>query len=351
MNAPRTMPAVVHHALREGGVELREVPVPDPGPGEVLLRVRGVSVCGSDVHQYHNRQSWPVRVPVVLGHEFCGQVAERGPGVAGFAEGDWVVSETAAEIDPDSPQTRCGQYNLDPRRKGFGYGLDGAMARYVRVPARCLHRLPEGLPADVAALTEPCCVAYQAVVVNTRVRPGDVVAVIGPGPIGLLCAAVARLCGASRVVLAGIARDRPRLDLGLRMGATEAFDTESRDVAEALCQMGDGQGADVVIDAAGASAALKDALAWVRPGGQITKVGWGAQPCGFSLDPLVMKAVTLQGSFSHNWPVWERVLRLVATGQLDPRPLISSVSPLADWRETFDGMHEGRLVKGVLIPD
>ena len=91
-----------------------------------------------------------------------------------FAEGDWVVSETAAEIDPDSPQTRCGQYNLDPRRKGFGYGLDGAMARYVKVPARCLHRLPAGVPAEVAALTEPCCVAYQAVVVNARVRPGDV---------------------------------------------------------------------------------------------------------------------------------------------------------------------------------
>jgi alcohol dehydrogenase/L-iditol 2-dehydrogenase len=345
------MPAVVHHALTEGGVELREVAVPEPGPGEVLLRVRGVSVCGSDVHQYHNQQSWPVRVPVVLGHEFCGQVAERGPGVAGFAEGDWVVSETAAEIDPDSPQTRCGQYNLDPLRKGFGYGIDGAMARYVRVPARCLHRLPQGVPAEVAALTEPCCVAYQAVVVNSRIRPGDVVAVIGPGPIGLLCAAVARLCGAGRVLLAGITRDRPRLELGRRMGASDTFDTATDDVAAALRQMGDGQGADVVIDATGVSASLKDALAWVRPAGHVTKVGWGPQPAGFSLDPLVLKAVTLQGSFSHTWAVWERVLRLVASGQLDPRPVISRVSPLADWKASFDGMSEGTLVKGVLIPD
>jgi alcohol dehydrogenase/L-iditol 2-dehydrogenase len=347
----RRMPAVVHHALREGGVELREVPIPEPGHGEVLLHVRGVSVCGSDVHQYHNKQSWPVRVPVVLGHEFCGQVAARGPGVTGFAEGDWVVSETAAEIDPDSPPTRCGQYNLDPSRKGFGYGLDGAMARYVRVPARCLHHLPAGVPAEVAALTEPCCVAYQAVVVNARVRPGDVVAVIGPGPIGLLCAAVARLCGAGRVLLAGIARDRPRLEIGLRMGATDAFDVGSQDVAAALRQIGDGLGADVVIDAAGVSATLKDALAWVRPAGQVTKVGWGPQPAGFSLDPLVAKAVTLQGSFSHTWAVWERVLRLVSSGQLDPRPLISRVSPLADWKTSFDGMADGTLVKGVLVPD
>jgi alcohol dehydrogenase/L-iditol 2-dehydrogenase len=207
------------------------------------------------------------------------------------------------------------------------------------------------VPAEVAALTEPCCVAYQAVVVNSRVRPGDVVAVIGPGPIGLLCAAVARLCGAARVVLAGISRDRPRLELGLRIGATDAFDTQTQDVAEAICAMGDGHGADVVIDAAGASAALKDALAWVRPAGQVTKVGWGPQPAGFSLDALVQKAVTLQGSFSHTWAVWERVLRLVASGQLDPRPLISRVSPLADWQTSFDGMAEGRLVKGVLVPD
>src|SRR6185503_1579759 len=226
-------------------------------------------------------------------------------------------------------QTRCGQYNLDPRRRGFGYGLDGAMARYVKVPARCLHRLSAAVPFEVAALTEPCCVAYQAVVVNSRVRPGDVVAVIGPGPIGLLCAAVARLCGAARVVLAGIARDRPRLELGKTMGATDAFDAQAEDVAAALCAMGDGQGADVVIDATGVSASLKDALAWVRPAGQVTKVGWGPQPANFSLDPLVQKAVTLQGSFSHTWPVWERVLRLVASGQLDPRPLISRVSPLA----------------------
>ena len=345
------MPAVVHHALREGGVELREVPVPEPGPGEVLLRVRGVSVCGSDVHQYHNTQSWPVRVPVVLGHEFCGEVASLGPGVSGFAPGERVASETAAEIDPDSPLTRAGQYNIDPARRGFGYGRDGAMARYVRVPARCLHRLPDGLPFELAALTEPCCVAYQAVVVNARVSPGDVVVVIGPGPIGLLCAHVARICGAGAVVVAGLARDRERLRLGLGLGATHTVEMETQQLGDTVRLLGDGHGADVVVDAAGASAALQQALAVVRPGGQVTKVGWGPQPLGFSLDALVQKAVTLRGSFSHTWPVWERVLRMLGSGQLDPRPLVSRVAPLAEWRSCFDGMAEGALVKAVLVPE
>ena len=114
--------------------------------------------------------------------------------------------------------------------------------------------------------------------------------------------------------------------------------------------MGDGYGVDAVIDAAGVSASLKLALELVRPGGQIAKVGWGPQPLDFSLDPLVQKAVTLQGSFSHNFPMWEKVIGMLASGQIDLDPILSRVAPLEEWRECFDGMHSGELVKAVLVP-
>ncbi len=345
-----TMPAVVHYEVKKGGVELRDVPIPSPGEKEVLLRVVAVGVCGSDVHTYHNTQSWTANVPVILGHEFCGQVAQVGPGVKGFREGDLVVSETAAEIDEDSPQARAGLYNLDPHRRGFGNGRDGAMTRYVRVPTRCLHRMPEGLEPEVAAYTEPCCVAYNAVVGNARVRPGDTVVVVGPGPIGLLCAQMAKLCGAGAVVIAGTTRDEARMQIGIKTGATHTVDVETEDMKQVLRGLGDGGGADLVIDAAGVSASLASALAWVRPGGVISKVGWGPQPLNFSLDPLVQKNVTLQGSFSHNWPIWERVLRLLASGQLDVKPLISRVATLQEWQSCFEGMAEGTLLKAVLKP-
>ncbi len=345
----QTMAAVVQYALEPGAVEIREMPVPVPAAGEALLRVRGVGVCGSDVHQLHNTQSWSVRVPVILGHEFCGTIAALGSGVTGFSEGDFVASETAADIDANSPLTRAGQYNLDPLRRGFGYDIHGAMAEYVSVPARLLHRVPAGVPAEVAAMTEPCCVAYQATVVNARVRPGDVVVVIGPGPIGLLCATMARLSGAGHVILAGMPRDRGRMKVGLEAGATHAAESPD-EAARLVAELSDGLGADVVVDAAGVSGTLKSALAWVRPAGQITKVGWGAQPLDFSLDPLVKKAVTLTGSFSHTWAVWERVLAMLGSGQLNPQPYLSKVSPIDDWRASFDGMHAGDLIKPVLIP-
>ncbi|GAA4469190.1 zinc-binding dehydrogenase [Nibrella saemangeumensis] len=336
--------AVVNYAPEKGSVELREIPRPTIGEEDVLLEVINVGVCGSDLHQWTADHSWPVNYPVVLGHEFGGHVVEVGRRVVGWREGDRVVSETAAVIDPGNPMCRRGFYNLDPTRKGFGYGVDGAMTRYVRVPARCLHRVPEQLGFEQACLTEPCSVAYNAVVENTHCRPGDRVIVLGPGTIGILCAAVARLCGAD-VAVVGLAQDRHRLAIAEQYGCTAIAGD-----ATAWALERDGLGADCIIDAAGVSSTLRIAMQLVRPKGQITKVGWGPQPLDFSLDPLVQKNVTLQGSFSHNWPIWERVIALLASGQLDVKPVIGGVWPVTDWQEAFEKMHKGEVVKSVLKP-
>ncbi|MGB5272667.1 MAG: zinc-binding dehydrogenase [Flavobacteriaceae bacterium] len=337
--------AVVNFAPEKGSVEIREVAQPLIGADDVLLEVANVGVCGSDLHQWTADHSWPVNYPVVLGHEFGGNIVALGKGVNGWKEGDRAVSETAAVIDINSPLSRQGLYNLDPSRKGFGYGVNGAMTRFVRVPARCLHRVPENLPFEQACLTEPCSVAYNAVVMNSRIKPGDRVLVIGPGTIGILCAAMARLCGAD-VAIVGLEADKKRLQIAKQYGC-EAIIGDA--TAWAIAQ--DGLGADCVIDAAGVSQTLKNALQWVRPKGHITKVGWGPTPLNFSLDPLVQKNVTLQGSFSHNWPIWEKVLHLMGSGKLDVKPIIGGVWALEDWHEAFEQMHSGKVVKSVLKPN
>ena len=344
----RMMPGLVNYAPEHGSVELREVSVPEIGEQDVLLKVEAVSICGSDLHQWHGTHSWKVNYPCILGHEFCGTIEQAGKRVKNFKEGDRVVSETAAVIDEFSPYTRRGLYNLDPNRLGFGYGVNGAMTHYAKVPERCLHAMPAQLTFEKAALTEPCCVAYNAVCMNAHIRPGDSVLVIGPGPSGLLCALMAKLNGAGHLMVSGLPVDAGRLAVAKQLGADATLDGG---VVEYVKNLGDGYGVDVVIDAAGVSATFQLAMQVVRPAGQIIKVGWGPQPLGFNLDPMVQKAVTVQGSFSHNWPIWERVIQMIATGQINLDLIISRVAGLPDWKNCFENMQSGEYVKAVLNPN
>ncbi|MCB0152076.1 MAG: zinc-binding dehydrogenase, partial [Caldilineaceae bacterium] len=200
-----------------------------------------------------------------------------------------------------------------------------------------------------AALTEPACVATQALTVNARVKPGDTVVIQGAGTIGVMALQVARISGASTIIMLGTDVDTQRLEVAEELGADYTVNVQQSDAAGVLHKLGDGFGADVVVDCTGVSAALKQAMELVRPLGTVVKIGWGPQALNFSLDPLVAKAATLQGSFSHTYATWERVLNLMATGQLNLDPMIGGVYPLDDWEVGFHAMEVGENVKSVLV--
>ena len=242
--------AVVNFSSKPGSVELQEIEYPLFGDDDVIMQVEAVSVCGSDLHQWHGTNSWEVNYPVVLGHEFCGVIKELGKNVKSAGKwqvGDRVVTETAALIDTDSPLSRQGKYNLDPSRKGFGYGVNGGMTRYAKVAARLLHKIPANISFEYAAMTEPCAVAFSATIAPGFVRPGDRIVVYGPGPIGVLCAAMARLAGAE-VALVGLEKDKTRLEIAKSYGCEVIIGD-----ATAWAKSVDGLGADGVVDAAGLS--------------------------------------------------------------------------------------------------
>ena len=344
------MKAVVKYGCEDGQVELREVPEPRIGPRDVLLEMAAAGVCGSDVEQWRHHVSYPVNVPVIQGHEFCGVVREVGQEVTGFKAGDRAVSETAAYICGQCRLCLTGEYNLCPRRLGFGYGLDGAFTRYVRVPARCLHRIPDNVSFEEAALTEPACVVYNAVHVKSRLRPGEPVVVIGPGPIGLFAVQMCRASGAGAILLVGTAADRTRLAVGREVGATAVVDASESDPMEAVRDLIGEEGAPLVIDAAGPSAAVRLAMDAVARNGQITKIAWGPKPLDLSLDPLVGKAATLQGSYSHTWRTWEAVLAMIAAGALQMAPMITHRFTIAEWSRAYHLVESREAVKVVLSP-
>ena len=190
------MKALARVAHEPGALEMCSIPDPDPGPGEVVIAVAAAGLCGSDLEAYHQRLASTTPLPRVPGHEFSGRIIALDVGVEGWSVGDHVVSETAAYVCGTCVFCRSDQYNLCPWRRGFGFGVDGAFAPYVRVPVRCLHRVPDSLPLLLAALTEPTCVTYNAVVEKSTVAPGDLVVVVGSGAIGLLALQWARSRGA-----------------------------------------------------------------------------------------------------------------------------------------------------------
>ncbi|HMN31101.1 MAG TPA: zinc-binding dehydrogenase [Caldilineaceae bacterium] len=342
------MQALVKFGRQNGDVEIRDVAEPTLGPDQVLIEVKAAGVCGSDIHMWREHQSWAIKLPLVLGHEFCGLVAAVGDRITNFAPGDRVVCETAAQVCNQCIYCLSGNYNLCPNRLGYGALADGAFTRYVAARPQILHHIPDNVPFEHASLVEPICVAYNALVEKTTIRPGELVVIQGPGPIGIMALQIARLRGAGTLVVLGTDADQHRLEVAAELGAHHTVNIQRQDPGPLIRSLGDGFGADLVVDCTGISKALKQSLDLVRPNGRITKIGWGPQPLDFSLDPLVGKAVTLQGSFSHTYPTWERVLGLLSSGQVNLGPVIGGVYGLESWEEAFATMEEGKNVKSVL---
>jgi alcohol dehydrogenase/L-iditol 2-dehydrogenase len=199
-------------------------------------------------------------------------------------------------------------------------------------------------------MTEPICVAYNAVAEKSRISPGDTVVIVGPGPVGLFALQVARLSGAGTVMVTGTKRDAARLELAARLGADITVDVSEQHPAEVVRGLGDGLGAHLVIDAAGVPPAIQQSLELVRQNGQVTKIGWSLQPVNLTLDEIVAKVVTYQGAFSHTWTTWETCLALMRQGKIDTESLISEIWPITRWEEAFHRLEEMEAHKILLYP-
>lgn len=342
--------AVVKYGQSDGMVEIREVSVPKIGPTDVLLEVKAAGICGSDIEMWRHRYTYKVNTPVIQGHEFCGIIRKLGKKVNEFKEGERVVSETSAYVCGKCRFCKTGDYNLCPDRLGFGYGTNGAFTKYVRVRQEILHRIPTNISFEEAAITEPCCVAYNALVIRSRIRPGDTIVIIGPGPIGLFCLQMAKLCGAGQVFITGVETDVRRLEIAEELEVNTIINSDREDPVKKVIDLTDGYGADLVVDAAGSSHTLKQSLAMVRRLGQITKIGWGPNPIGFSLDTLITKSATLRGTYGHSWKSWDNVLNLMGKNKIKMKQMITNIFPIIEWEKAYKLVESCQAGKVLLKP-
>lgn len=329
-------------------LELTDVATPKPQPGEVLLRVAACGICGSDVHGYDGSSGRRIP-PIVMGHEAAGIVAGVGEGVSSLSEGDRVTLDSTVYCGACANCLR-GDFNLCDRREVLGvscgeYRRAGAFAEFVSVPARIIHRLPDGLPFEDAALLEAVAVALHAVSL-VKIARGSTALVVGAGTIGLLVQQALRVAGCSQVFVTD--PDHTRLNLSQKLGATE---TISENVVERISKLTDGTGVDLVVEAVGRTESIATSIDCVRKGGTVILVGNISPEVTIPLQKVVSRQLRLQGSCASAGE-YPKAIELMSKDEIRVKPLITAVAPLAEGPRWFERLYarEPNLMKVVLTP-
>jgi L-iditol 2-dehydrogenase len=322
-----------------GHVELCEVPIPEIGPGEVLMKVWAAGICGSDLLIQEDRHFY--NAPVTLGHEFSGVAFQVGKDVTRVKEGDKFV----ADIE-------CGD------GQWLGVTIDGACAPYMRVPEHVIYQVPDHVSLDNACLAEPIVATHHLIQERAQVKVGDDVVVVGPGPMGIVGVQYAKLCGARRVFLIGLKSDEKRLDIGRECGADYTLFSEDGP-EKAVMEITGGKGAEFVLECSASQEGVQHAIdcarkAYEGPGGKGVVVFislWGRE-ITVNLDQVSLGQLDIRGSWSWNGQeTWEQAVDLLDRGVFDLEPMITNHYELEEWETAFANLRARQDVKAFIHPN
>ncbi len=343
------MKALVKTQKGVGHIEVRDVPEPSPKPGEVKIKVAACGICGSDIHVRHD--TFPYWPPVILGHEFTGSIVELGPDCRRFKVGDRVVAEPHTRACGQCYLCRTGNIQICPEKRSPGWGIDGGMAECICYPERLLHRIPDGMSWDQAAIVEPTANIVTDLLERTGVMPGDFVVVQGPGPIGLLAAIVARAAGAREVALVGTPGDvELRLKKAAELGFTRLVNVGTTNAAEAILDWTGGIGADIVVECSGAPKAIAGSVDLVRKKGKICVIGLtGGRNVEIAWDKFAFKVVDVIFNLSTSYTSWDRSIHLIAGG-MPAEKVITHRGPIEAWESLFDAVEQLKALKALVVP-
>ncbi len=333
-------------------LEMVDVPMPRPGPDELLIRVEACGICGSDVHGYDGGSGRRIP-PIVMGHEASGTVVAAGNGASDFHAGQRITFDSTIYCG-ECDYCRRGAVNLCNNRQVLGVSTPefrraGAFAEYVTVPKRLVYSFPDTLSFEHAAMVEPLAVAVHAVDLSD-IQEGSTAMVVGAGTIGLLVLQAARLAGCRAVYVVDV--DASRLELAAELGATVTINAKTTDAVAEVKKHTDGVGVDVALEAVGSTATIKTAVESVRKGGTVTLIGNVVPTAEIPLQAVVSRQLRLQGSAASAGE-YPRCIEMLATGKVNVKPLISMVAPMAEGAQWFERLHarEQGLLKVILTPE
>lgn len=344
----KTMRAIVK-AGPEAGLKICEMPIPKIGPKDVLVRVRAASICGTDLHicRWDPWAAGRIRPPIVVGHEFCGEIVEVGPDVTEVKVGDYISAEshiTCGLCD----LCRTGQGHLCRHTQILGIDRDGCFAEYVAIPAMNAWVDPPGMPAEIASLQENFGNAvHTAFTADVRAKK---VLVTGCGPVGLMTIAVVRALGARAIYATDLSPYR--LELARKMGADAVFNPKETEIIEAIREATEGEGVDVLLEMSGSPAALREGFELLKPGGEAALLGLPGRPLEFDFDELVIfKGITVYGIIGRRlWETWYQARGLLRSGAVDLEPIVTHRFPLEEYERAFELMASGNCGKVILLP-
>ena len=328
------------------GLTVTTVPKPSTGPGEVLIRVRHAGVCGTDLH-IADWNAWAqgrMRPPIVVGHEFAGEIVTLGAGVTELKVGQLVTAEGHI-VCGHCLQCRTGNGHICRNTRIIGVDRDGAFAEFIAMPATNVLAL-DGIPTEIGAIMDPMGNASHTVL--TAEIPGSTVFVAGCGPIGCFAVGIARAAGASRVIASDV--NPKRLALAAKMGAHVTVNAANEDVVAAVLTATGGEGADVVCEMSGVPAAVHQAFAAVRMGGRIQLLGLptGAVPVDFA-NEIIFKGLLVYGVIGRKmYETWHQMRRFLSAGLFDPRPVITHRFPLTRIDDALATIRAGDAGKVIL---
>ena len=326
------------------GLELRQVPVPEPKAGEVLIKIHKTAICGTDVHIY-NWDPWAqdhIKAPMTIGHEYVGEVAALGEGVTGLKIGQRVSGEGHLTCHK-CRNCHSGNIQWCKDTEGVGVDRDGAFAEYLCIPQENVIKIDESIPEEIVAFFDALGNATHTALMFPLI--GEDVLITGAGPIGIMAAGICKFAGARRVVITDI--NDYRLDLAKKMGVDAAVNTMNEDLTKIMKDLGLVEGFDVGLEMSGNGMALQQMISCMRNGGKISLLGIGNKPVSMDMNTIIGKGLTLQGIYGRKMDTWHQMAYMVQGG-LDMSPIITHRYHYTEFEKGFEAMNSGKSGKVVL---